>query len=162
MFLLYFTGKIYVVGGNDGTSALNSTEIYDPETHTWTLGPTLVTHRANCGVAVLGDKLFATGGFNGKKFLNSMEFLDLRKSEYWRMDMPGCEENGTDGIHNQNGTNGSCSDDGSQNGGMFMEAGDVNSNVTEAVISGEKGKKHGSEVNGDLNHDTMSDIKTKS
>ena len=145
-----------MVGGNDGTSALNSTEIYDPETHTWTLGPTLVTNRANCGVAVLEDKLFATGGFNGKKFLNSMEFLDLSKNEYWRNDMPGCEENGTAVSNNQNGADGNCSIEKDQNGGLFMEGGDINRNVTDTVISVEKGKKHGPEVNGDLNLQTNS------
>ena len=30
------------------------------------------------GVAVLNDRLYALGGFNGKKFLNSIEYLDLQ------------------------------------------------------------------------------------
>lgn len=61
-----FSGKLYVIGGSDGTQSLCSTEIYDPETNTWMPGPPMTTCRANVGVAVVNDKLYAVGGFSGK------------------------------------------------------------------------------------------------
>ena len=82
------TGTIYVVGGNDGTSALNSTEIYDRKSGSWVLGPMLSVPRANVGVAVLENKLFAVGGFNGKKFLDTLEYLDICHSDEWCSYLP--------------------------------------------------------------------------
>lgn len=60
-----FNGKLYVVGGSDGTHSLSSTEIFDSETQTWMVGPSMTTPRANVGVAVVGDRLYAVGGFSG-------------------------------------------------------------------------------------------------
>ena len=91
--LICFTGKIFIVGGNDGTSALNSTEVYDPDNHSWSLGPSLNSLRANCGVAALDGCLFAVGGFNGKKFLNTMEYLDFSKDGFWLSHIPHDERN---------------------------------------------------------------------
>lgn len=61
-----FNGKIYVVGGSDGTHSLSTTEIFDEQTQTWSVGPSMTTPRANVGVAVVGDRLYAVGGFSGK------------------------------------------------------------------------------------------------
>lgn len=161
-------GKIYVVGGNDGSSALNTTEIYDPENHTWSLGPTLCTHRANCGVVVIHDMLFAVGGFNGKKFLNSMECLDLRRSEYWGNDMPdGVEVEG-----NQNGDsseeNGFLMENGESNiDDVDMDHGDTSKLKLQTVISAEQPSKsvkidvevkHKARCNGDVNQDSKPSV----
>lgn len=83
-----FTGTLYVVGGNDGASALNSTEYLDRKTGMWVLGPILSIPRANCGVAVLENKLFAVGGFNGKKFLDTLEYMDVGHSDEWCSYLP--------------------------------------------------------------------------
>lgn len=48
-------------------------------------------------MAVLDDKIYAVGGFNGKKFLNSVEFLDLQKKEPWR------SKKGKEAGYQQNG-----------------------------------------------------------
>lgn len=61
-----FNGKIYVVGGSDGTHSLSTTEIFDEQTQMWSVGPSMTTPRANVGVAVIGDRLYAVGGFSGK------------------------------------------------------------------------------------------------
>jgi Kelch motif len=66
---------LYVIGGSDGQTSLVSTEILDIPTGTWHVGPSLCTPRANMGVAVIGHRLFAVGGYSGKSFLNSVEFL---------------------------------------------------------------------------------------
>ena len=110
------TGTIYVVGGNDGTSALNSTEIYDRKTGSWVLGPMLSVPRANVGVAVLENKLFAVGGFNGKKFLDTLEYLDIGHTDEWCSYLPmeyekrksSTDDIGSGDQNISDDTNGSC------------------------------------------------------
>jgi len=58
-------GKLYAVGGSDGTHSLTSTEVYDAESQSWTPGPSMTTPRANVGVSVIGNRLYAVGGFSG-------------------------------------------------------------------------------------------------
>lgn len=60
-----FTGKLYVVGGSDGTQSLATTEMYDPNERMWIPGPNMITPRANVGVAMVGNRLYAVGGFSG-------------------------------------------------------------------------------------------------
>lgn len=60
-----FSGKLYVVGGSDGTQSLATTEMYDPIERIWSPGPNMTTPRANVGVAVVGNRLYAVGGFSG-------------------------------------------------------------------------------------------------
>lgn len=68
------TGTIYLTGGSDGSQSLKSTEILTADKG-WVVGPSLSVPRANVGVVTCGSRLFAVGGFSGKKFLDSMEFL---------------------------------------------------------------------------------------
>ena len=50
-------------------------EVYDPATQSWSFGPTLSVPRANVSVAVIRKRLYAVGGFSGKAFLDTMEYL---------------------------------------------------------------------------------------
>ena len=51
-----FEGRIWAIGGCESWSPLNSLEIYDPSTDSWSIGPSLNTPRRGCGLAVLkGD-----------------------------------------------------------------------------------------------------------
>jgi len=43
---------LYAVGGNDGSSSLNSIEKYDPESNKWTSVVSMSTRRSSVGVAV--------------------------------------------------------------------------------------------------------------
>ena len=58
-------GLLYVIGGSDGTQALATTEVYDPRMNLWTVGPNLTTCRANVSATVVGDRIWAVGGFSG-------------------------------------------------------------------------------------------------
>ncbi len=78
----YFPDKLYAVGGSDGTSSLATVEIYDPSTQTWSFGPTMRIPRANVGVVVNKKWLYALGGFSGKAFLDSLEYLPDDGSEW--------------------------------------------------------------------------------
>jgi len=71
----WIVDKLYVVGGSDSQTSLVSVEIFDFVTGLWTSGPSLGTPRANMGVAIVHRRLFAVGGFSGKAFLDSVEFL---------------------------------------------------------------------------------------
>lgn len=53
------------MGGSDGTQSLATTEMYDPIERVWSPGPNMTTPRANVGVAVVGNRLYAVGGFSG-------------------------------------------------------------------------------------------------
>ena len=56
-------GKIYVLGGMDGTGAsLSSVEVYDPANNSWSAGPAMGKARDNPGSAVLGGKIYVFGG----------------------------------------------------------------------------------------------------
>ena len=74
--LLLSTGRLYVIGGSDGTRSLESTEVLDPEDGVWNFGPPMTASRANVGASFLGGRLFAVGGFSGKHFLDTMEYLE--------------------------------------------------------------------------------------
>lgn len=59
--------------------------------------------RANVGVVSYSDRLYAVGGFSGKKFLDTFEYLDAQ-SEEWCSYMP-VEE--WDNVKVENGESGS-------------------------------------------------------
>lgn len=44
---------IYALGGNDGSSSLNSVEKYDPKSNKWLVVSSMVTRRSSVGAAVL-------------------------------------------------------------------------------------------------------------
>lgn len=47
-------GLLYVLGGDDGTSSLNSVECYDPRIDKWTMmSRTMVVGRSYAGVCVV-------------------------------------------------------------------------------------------------------------
>jgi N-acetylneuraminic acid mutarotase len=55
--------SIYVIGGETGyMEATNLTQIYDPQTNSWTTGASMPTARQSLGLAVVNDVFFAMGG----------------------------------------------------------------------------------------------------
>jgi kelch-like protein 1/4/5 len=89
--------KLYVCGGRDGLktfvssllilvltchkqslflSRLNSTEIFDFQKKTWSIGPPMLTNRHGLGVACLAGPLYAIGGHDGWSFLKTVERFD--------------------------------------------------------------------------------------
>ena len=55
--------KLYAVGGAGGGTKLDSLEIYDSTTDTWTLGSPMPTARGSLRAAIIGNMLFAVGGY---------------------------------------------------------------------------------------------------
>lgn len=46
-------GVLFALGGNDGSSSLNSVERYDPRLNKWTVVNAMVARRSSVGAAVL-------------------------------------------------------------------------------------------------------------
>lgn len=80
------THSVYIVGGTNGSQSLRSVEIYDLKSKKWSMGPELNMARTNVAIAFIGDILFAVGGFDGKSFLKSIEYLNCKNlNNGWSM-----------------------------------------------------------------------------
>ena len=75
-------GKLFVIGGFDGSHALRCVEVYDPSRNEWRMLGSMTCSRSNAGVAMLGETIYAVGGFNGNEFLNSMEVYNPETDEW--------------------------------------------------------------------------------
>lgn len=82
-------GQILVIGGMDGNgTSLSAVEIFDPETNTWSTGPSLQTRRDNPGSALLDNgKIYIVGGrtreANGQQTTHAtIEVLDSSASSW--------------------------------------------------------------------------------
>lgn len=70
--------RVLVVGGDAGTgasAASKTTEIYDPDSNSWTMGPMLNTPRTDHTMVVLGQTPHVIGGRNANGLLNTSEKL---------------------------------------------------------------------------------------
>jgi N-acetylneuraminic acid mutarotase len=57
-------GKIYVIGGLDGTTLRDETMVYDPATDTWGFVSSIPSPRSQLGVCAANGKIYAIGGNN--------------------------------------------------------------------------------------------------
>lgn len=55
---------------------------YDPKTDTWTNVAPLSVPRDAVGVCLLGDRLYAVGGYDGQSYLNTVESYDAQNNEW--------------------------------------------------------------------------------
>ncbi len=78
-------GKIYPTIG----AAVNTVEVYDPATNTWSTAAHMPTARCSLAVATVNDNLYAIGGANGSVYLNTVEALPVR---------PGSTNRGESGV----------------------------------------------------------------
>lgn len=69
-------GRIYAVGGYDGSNDLATVEAYCPQSNQWLSVPSMGTRRSCLGVAVLNGLIYAIGGYDGASCLNSVERFD--------------------------------------------------------------------------------------
>ncbi|XP_078268424.1 kelch-like protein 4 isoform X1 [Rhinoraja longicauda] len=84
---------LYTVGGHDAPASNHSSRLsdcverYDPKTDTWTTVAPLSVPRDAVGVCLLGDKLYAVGGYDGQTYLNTVESYDSQNNE-WTEEVP--------------------------------------------------------------------------
>ena len=73
MKLVWFGGRIWAIGGNDGSGIVES---FDPSSDTWQAEASLTTAR-NWAVAwVANGRIYAGGGHDGSSRLNSIDVYD--------------------------------------------------------------------------------------
>uniref|UniRef100_A0A4W4E961 BTB domain-containing protein n=1 Tax=Electrophorus electricus TaxID=8005 RepID=A0A4W4E961_ELEEL len=83
-----WNGFLYAIGGHDApasslTSRLSDcVERYDPKTDTWTAVAPMSVSRDAVGVCLLGDRLYAVGGYDGQVYLNIVEAYDPQTNEW--------------------------------------------------------------------------------
>ncbi|KAG6960801.1 hypothetical protein JG688_00009406 [Phytophthora aleatoria] len=78
--------KIFVMGGTSSSSHHHKTmERYDPESNTWTSMPPMKNARSYLGATVVGDFIYAVGGFNGQAHLSSVERFDIQTQQWETM-----------------------------------------------------------------------------
>ncbi len=74
-----FTGrqKIFVCGGYDGKTHLNSVESYSWPENSWTLKPAMKEKRSAPSAFVHDREIYVSGGWDGTKVLDSIECLNV-------------------------------------------------------------------------------------
>ena len=68
---------MFAVGGFNGSLRVKTVDEYDPNRDTWTPIANMEARRSTLGVAVLNNRIYAVGGFDGSTGLNTAEVLDL-------------------------------------------------------------------------------------
>lgn len=63
---------LYVCGGYDGVSSLNTVECYQPDTDTWTIITSMQKHRSAGGVIAFEGFVYALGGHDGLSIFDSV------------------------------------------------------------------------------------------
>ncbi len=67
-------GVIYAVGGQTKSgNSLSTVEVYNPTSGRWRDAEAMSMLRSRVGVAVMQNRLFAIGGYNGQERLNTVE-----------------------------------------------------------------------------------------
>ena len=78
--------KVYVFGGNDGSSLLTSTEVLNVSDLTWSDGPSLpYPMYGNAGVSSNDKKYegFCVGGYNSTKFKTVLGLENANGNQRW-------------------------------------------------------------------------------
>ena len=58
---------------------------YDAKTDTWTQVAPISSARDAVGVCLLGDRLYAVGGYDGQQYLSEVEAYDAQSNEWKRV-----------------------------------------------------------------------------
>src|SRR5689334_22885603 len=70
-------GRVLIAGGSDGSTSLNSTDIFDPATGSIAAGPAMAGARAGLSAtALLNGNVLLAGGNSGSADLNTAEIYD--------------------------------------------------------------------------------------
>ncbi|XP_074621163.1 kelch-like protein 18 [Acropora palmata] len=78
-------GKLYAVGGHDGTSYLNSVECYNLTTGEWKFVAPMNQPRRYVAATALGGLLYAVGGYDGVSVLDSVEVYNPKLDQWKRV-----------------------------------------------------------------------------
>lgn len=71
---------ILVIGGGDSHEKRHQTvKVFDIEREKWKMGPSMENMRDGIGCCQLNNSIYVVGGFNGRRFVSSIERLDPRE-----------------------------------------------------------------------------------
>lgn len=76
-------GRVYTVGGFNGSLRVRTVDLYEPNLDQWFSAPDMESRRSTLGVAVLNNCIYSVGGFDGSSGLNTAEKYDPSNQE-WR------------------------------------------------------------------------------
>lgn len=83
----YVTELFQIFGSNQAMFACR----YDPKTDTWTAVAPMSISRDAVGVCLLGDRLYAVGGYDGQSYLNTVEAYDPQTNEWMQVGVIICQ-----------------------------------------------------------------------
>lgn len=95
-------GKVYAVGGFNGSLRVRTVDVYDPALDSWLTCVNMESRRSTLGVAVLNNCMYAVGGFDGSSGLNSAEVYDPC-TRVWRPIAPMSTRRSSVGVGVVNG-----------------------------------------------------------
>ncbi|KAJ8338951.1 hypothetical protein SKAU_G00357370 [Synaphobranchus kaupii] len=75
-------GKVYAVGGHDGSEHLGNMEMFDPLTNKWMMKASMNTKRRGIALAALGGPIYAIGGLDDNSCFNDVERYDI-EADRW-------------------------------------------------------------------------------
>lgn len=75
-------GRIYIMGGFNGSSYLNRLDVFDPLSGAWASGPDMPEPLSFPAVANVGGLIFVFGGFNGTSKVNSTWVYDVAAANW--------------------------------------------------------------------------------
>lgn len=78
-------GYLYAIGGNDGSSSLNTVERYEPVTNKWLLVNSMMLRRSSVGAAALQCPItvdFIISSRMEKDVISPVTAINLEKSTY--------------------------------------------------------------------------------
>ena len=77
----YYNDLIYVFGGTN-ISELSSVSKFDSSTGIWSESTMMLGKRSHFDCAVVRDKIYLCGGFDGEKYLNTLEVFDTKTETF--------------------------------------------------------------------------------
>ncbi|XP_062867666.1 kelch-like protein 8 isoform X3 [Trichomycterus rosablanca] len=75
-------GKVYAVGGHDGSEHLGNMEVFDPLTNKWMMKASMNTKRRGIALATLGGPIYAIGGLDDNSCFSDVERYDI-EADRW-------------------------------------------------------------------------------
>ena len=92
-------GVIYAVGGQTKAgNSLSTVEVYDPIIGQWQDAEAMSMLRSRVGVAVLNNKLYAIGGYNGSERLNTVEEFNADTKGWSRVASMNCNRSAVGAV----------------------------------------------------------------
>ncbi|XP_078087059.1 kelch-like protein 3 isoform X4 [Mustelus asterias] len=82
--VVYMSGRVYAVGGFNGSLRVRTVDVYDAVKDHWTSIASMQERRSTLGAAVLNELLYAVGGFDGSTVgLSSVEAYNYKINEWF-------------------------------------------------------------------------------